>query len=174
MSLRSVSVEHFNLTAESSENNMNKEVTALVASCKDAEKAVHFKKEMTSFERLFKTYMGTRHQTIDWSLISPPKEDLILPLSTLPTATHQKDLAGKLCILKLNGGLGTTMGCVGPKSAIEVREGSSFLDLNVKQVKVRSTFYGFQRSTSTACALNAPLRCQSTIKSVLSLKCRLI
>lgn len=173
-SLRSVSVEHFNLTAESSENNMNKEVTALVATCKDAEKAVHFKKEMTSFERLFKTYMSTRHQTIDWSLISPPKEDLILPLSTLPTATHQKELASKLCILKLNGGLGTTMGCVGPKSAIEVREGSSFLDLNVKQVKVRSQFYGFPRSTSAARSLNDPLQWQTTIKSDWLRKCMVI
>jgi len=34
------------------------------------------------------------------------------------------------------GGLGTTMGCVGPKSAIEVRNGMTFLDLTVRQIEV--------------------------------------
>jgi UTP--glucose-1-phosphate uridylyltransferase len=43
---------------------------------------------------------------------------------------------GKLAVLKLNGGLGTTMGCVGPKSAIEVRDGMTFLDLTVRQIEV--------------------------------------
>ena len=42
----------------------------------------------------------------------------------------------KLAVLKLNGGLGTTMGCVGPKSAIEVRDGMTFLDLTVRQIEV--------------------------------------
>lgn len=42
---------------------------------------------------------------------------------------------GKLAVLKLNGGLGTTMGCVGPKSVIEVREGMTFLDLSVRQIE---------------------------------------
>lgn len=119
---------------------MHKEVVGLVATAKaglKSDEQHHFETEMKSFERLFKTYMATRNQKIDWSLISPPKEDLILPWATLPKAAHAKDLANKLCVLKLNGGLGTTMGCVGPKSAIEVREGSSFLDLNVKQIKVR-------------------------------------
>lgn len=40
-------------------------------------------------------------------------------------------------VLKLNGGLGTTMGMAGaPKSAIEVREGMTFLDLSVRQIEV--------------------------------------
>jgi UDP-N-acetylglucosamine pyrophosphorylase len=42
-------------------------------------------------------------------------------------------------VLKLNGGLGTTMGCIGPKSVIEVREGMTFLDLSVRQIEVRPT-----------------------------------
>ena len=41
-----------------------------------------------------------------------------------------------MAVLKLNGGLGTTMGCVGPKSAIEVRDGMTFLDLSVRQIEV--------------------------------------
>lgn len=50
-------------------------------------------------------------------------------------------LLDKLAVLKLNGGLGTTMGCVGPKSIIEVREGMTFLDLSVRQIEVRSSRY---------------------------------
>ena len=46
-------------------------------------------------------------------------------------------ILNKLVVLKLNGGLGTTMGLSGsPKSAIEVREGMTFLDLSVRQIEV--------------------------------------
>jgi UTP--glucose-1-phosphate uridylyltransferase len=46
-----------------------------------------------------------------------------------------RKIASKLCVLKLNGGLGTTMGCVGPKSTIEVTGHQTFLDLVVKQIQ---------------------------------------
>eukprot|EP01027_Heterolobosea_sp_BB2_P022453 GEZU01033063.1.p1 GENE.GEZU01033063.1~~GEZU01033063.1.p1 ORF type:complete len:411 (+),score=172.74 GEZU01033063.1:302-1534(+) len=46
-----------------------------------------------------------------------------------------QQLLNKLVVLKLNGGLGTTMGCKGPKSVIEVREDSTFLDLTVRQIE---------------------------------------
>ena len=39
--------------------------------------------------------------------------------------------------MKLNGGLGTTMGCQGPKSVISVRSGLTFLDLNIQQLEVK-------------------------------------
>jgi UTP--glucose-1-phosphate uridylyltransferase len=48
-----------------------------------------------------------------------------------------KDLLNKLIVVKLNGGLGTTMGCQGPKSVISVRSGLTFLDLNIQQLEVR-------------------------------------
>ena len=35
----------------------------------------------------------------------------------------------KLIVIKLNGGLGTSMGCQGPKSTITVRDDLTFLDL---------------------------------------------
>lgn len=47
----------------------------------------------------------------------------------------------KMAVLKLNGGLGTSMGCVGPKSVIEVRDGMSFLDLAVRQVEYLNRTY---------------------------------
>lgn len=43
------------------------------------------------------------------------------------------DLLGQTVIVKLNGGLGTGMGLLGPKSLLAVREGVNFLDLMVRQ-----------------------------------------
>ena len=39
----------------------------------------------------------------------------------------------KVALLKLNGGLGTSMGCNGPKSLIKFNDSNSFLDLIVHQ-----------------------------------------
>ena len=63
---------------------------------------------------------------------------MVIPYKNLeqPDAAFQKSCLSKLAVLKLNGGLGTTMGCVGPKSAIEVRDSMTFLDLTVRQIEV--------------------------------------
>jgi len=45
-------------------------------------------------------------------------------------------MLNKLVVLKLNGGLGTSMGCKGPKSIISVRNELTFLDLTVQQIEV--------------------------------------
>lgn len=42
----------------------------------------------------------------------------------------------KLVVIKLNGGLGTSMGFQGPKSVIQVRNDLNFLDLTVQQIDV--------------------------------------
>lgn len=54
-----------------------------------------------------------------------------------PTQEEIKLLLDKLIVVKLNGGLGTSMGCHGPKSTIEVRSGFTFLDLTIQQIEVR-------------------------------------
>lgn len=144
--LRTLSLEHFNLTAASADYNMQTHVDELIDTFTGTqEDKERFIKEMKGFMGLFKRYLETKHTVIDWNRIKSPSDDLVVPYSTLSTAENTKNLANKLCVLKLNGGLGTTMGCVGPKSAIEVREGSTFLDLNVKQIKVSTEFvYTFQ------------------------------
>ncbi|NDC82471.1 UTP--glucose-1-phosphate uridylyltransferase [bacterium] len=48
------------------------------------------------------------------------------------TALHQ------VAFLKLNGGLGTTMGCTGPKSLIKVTDSESFLDIILNQISTLS------------------------------------
>jgi UTP--glucose-1-phosphate uridylyltransferase len=45
------------------------------------------------------------------------------------------ELLSQAVVIKLNGGLGTSMGLQGPKSLLPVREGVTFLDLMVRQVQ---------------------------------------
>src|SRR5688500_18355004 len=66
-----------------------------------------------------------------------PESD-IEPLGELPTADDLPDSDGssleQAVVLKLNGGLGTSMGMTRAKSLLEVKEGLSFLDIIVRQV----------------------------------------
>lgn len=47
-----------------------------------------------------------------------------------------------MAVLKLNGGLGTSMGCDGPKSLLEVRQGLTFLGFSLKQLEIINKRYG--------------------------------
>lgn len=70
-----------------------------------------------------------------------PGEDLE-PLADLPrldelpspSPGQARDVLDRLVIVKLNGGLGTSMGLEGPKSRLEVKPGANFLDVLARQV----------------------------------------
>ena len=51
-----------------------------------------------------------------------------------PPPGQARDVLDRLVILKLDGGLGTSMGLSGPKSLLEVKPGMSFLDVLARQV----------------------------------------
>lgn len=51
-----------------------------------------------------------------------------------PPPGQARDVLNRLAIVKLNGGLGTSMGLSGPKSLLEVKPGTSFLDVIATQV----------------------------------------
>jgi UTP--glucose-1-phosphate uridylyltransferase len=51
-----------------------------------------------------------------------------------PSAGQARDVLDRLVIVKLNGGLGTSMGLSGPKSLLEIKPGANFLDVLVRQV----------------------------------------
>lgn len=69
------------------------------------------------------------------------REDTIEPLLNPPkladvdiTNAEAREAIGQTLILKLNGGLGTSMGLDKAKTLLKVREGCNFLDLIVRQV----------------------------------------
>jgi UTP--glucose-1-phosphate uridylyltransferase len=51
-----------------------------------------------------------------------------------PPAARAAELLDRAVVLKLNGGLGTSMGLSGPKALLEVREGLTFRDVIARQV----------------------------------------
>jgi UTP--glucose-1-phosphate uridylyltransferase len=51
-----------------------------------------------------------------------------------PPPGQARDVLDRLAVVKLNGGLGTSMGLSGPKSLLEVKPGASFLDVLARQV----------------------------------------
>ncbi|KAK1370772.1 UTP--glucose-1-phosphate uridylyltransferase [Heracleum sosnowskyi] len=102
--------------------------------------------EKSGFISLVSRYLSGEAQHVDWSKIQTPTDEIVVPYDSMPavptdSAEIQK-LLDKLVVLKLNGGLGTTMGCTGPKSVIEVRNGLTFLDLIVIQIETLNSKYG--------------------------------
>ncbi|MEV4350039.1 UTP--glucose-1-phosphate uridylyltransferase [Actinoplanes sp. NPDC049596] len=51
-----------------------------------------------------------------------------------PSDEQARQILDRLVVVKLNGGLGTSMGLTGPKSLLEVKPGRSFLDIIATQV----------------------------------------
>ncbi|KAI4321231.1 hypothetical protein MLD38_034637 [Melastoma candidum] len=102
--------------------------------------------EKSGFINLVARYLSGEAQYIDWSKIKTPTDEVVVPYDSLATVPEDsaatKALLDKLVVLKLNGGLGTTMGCTGPKSVIEVRNGLTFLDLIVIQIENLNSKYG--------------------------------
>uniref|UniRef100_A0A4W5LH54 UTP--glucose-1-phosphate uridylyltransferase n=1 Tax=Hucho hucho TaxID=62062 RepID=A0A4W5LH54_9TELE len=56
-------------------------------------------------------------------------------IAARPLPDSLADSLNRLVVVKLNGGLGTSMGCKGPKSLISVRNENTFLDLTVQQIE---------------------------------------
>nr|TKR99985.1 UDP-glucose pyrophosphorylase [Populus alba] len=102
--------------------------------------------EKTGFVNLVSRYLSGEAQQVEWSKIQTPTDEVVVPYDTLESTPEDpeetKMLLDKLVVLKLNGGLGTTMGCTGPKSVIEVRNGLTFLDLIVIQIESLNKKYG--------------------------------
>ncbi|KAJ8670659.1 hypothetical protein QAD02_001918 [Eretmocerus hayati] len=96
------------------------------------------------FKRLFERFLEEGGSSLDWDQIQKLPEGAIKDYDNLPDPGPEeiKDLLSKLVVIKLNGGLGTSMGCHGPKSVISVRNGLTFLDLTVQQIENLNKTYG--------------------------------
>ncbi|PWN86598.1 putative UTP-glucose-1-phosphate uridylyltransferase [Acaromyces ingoldii] len=121
---------------------MRNELNKMVAEIEDPVARKAFDAEMSSFFTLFNRYLSERAkgEKLVWDKVKAPAPEQITPYDQLKPASNTS-LLNKLAVLKLNGGLGTTMGCTGPKSVIEVREGMTFLDLSVRQIEHLNSTY---------------------------------
>ncbi|KAJ7072204.1 UTP-glucose-1-phosphate uridylyltransferase [Mycena amicta] len=123
-----------------SAKTMRNEISHLVATVSDPQTKKAFDTEMQAFFYLFTRYLAERakSQDLDWDRIKSPAEDQIIPYAKLPPPSDSKNL-NKLAVLKVNGGLGTSMGMTGAKSALEVKDDMTFLDLTVRQIEHLNT-----------------------------------
>ena len=106
----------------------------LTAAPKDRESlAVEFR----GFLKHFTKFVQGSGPSVSWDRIEPLPESAVRDYASLkaPAISEVRDMLNKLVVIKLNGGLGTSMGCVGPKSVIPVRNDLTFLDLTVAQIE---------------------------------------
>uniref|UniRef100_A0A0N4Z9C4 UTP--glucose-1-phosphate uridylyltransferase n=1 Tax=Parastrongyloides trichosuri TaxID=131310 RepID=A0A0N4Z9C4_PARTI len=92
--------------------------------------------DLKGFKTVFKKFLKAK-STVKWNDIKPISDTLLKKYDDLekPTDDEVKCMLNKLIVVKLNGGLGTSMGCKGPKSAITVRDDLTFLDLLLQQIR---------------------------------------
>ncbi|CAH8492597.1 unnamed protein product [Schistosoma mattheei] len=134
------------LTLKDAEKDLAADLDLLVNTIPDSspEKEA-FINQMISFKELFKQYLHDKTQKFDWNMMEPVPSESIKMYDALQVPTDREVIRqqlNKLVVVKLNGGLGTTMGCTGPKSLISVRSNLTFLDLTVQQIERLNNEYG--------------------------------
>lgn len=134
---RSPSMEFKELTKKDAQISLALELDKLVRTCSEGERQV-VEKDFDGFKRLFGKFVNETGPSVNWDKIERLPEGAIQCYSNLPANTDKmamKAMLDSLVVIKLNGGLGTSMGCSGPKSVIPVRNDLTFLDLTVQQIE---------------------------------------
>ncbi|XP_040001458.1 UTP--glucose-1-phosphate uridylyltransferase-like isoform X1 [Xiphias gladius] len=119
------------------EELMHRELEALLTTADKTEAEIS-RKDFDGFKKLFHRFLQVKGPAVDWCKINRPPEDSIQPYKKIKAKGLPDNIAAslnKLAVVKLNGGLGTSMGCKGPKSLISVRNENTFLDLTVQQIE---------------------------------------
>ena len=113
---------------------------------------------------------------IVWDKIERLPETSVIDYDDLasPSTPEQvSDLLKKLVVVKLNGGLGTSMGCNGPKSTIPIRDDLTFLDLAVQQIEHLNKTYDADVPLVLMNSFNTSEDTQKIIKKYAGLKIRI-
>ena len=89
------------------------------------------------FLHLFARFKQPQGDSFEWDAIRSPDPSRLVSYEALavPDDAQTAEALSRLAVCKLNGGLGTSMGCAGPKSSIVVKNGQSFLDMVLLQLE---------------------------------------
>ena len=134
---RGVMTEFQEKLRQQHEESMHRELEALLSTANKAEAEIS-RKDFDGFKKLFHRFLQVKGPAVDWAKINRPPEDSIQPYERIKMKGLPDNITAslnKLAVVKLNGGLGTSMGCKGPKSLISVRNENTFLDLTVQQIE---------------------------------------
>ncbi|KAG6886182.1 hypothetical protein C0993_000700 [Termitomyces sp. T159_Od127] len=130
------------LTTKDNSQSMMDEIRALIESVSDPAEKKAFAVEMQMFSRFLNRYIAEASQKLDWRKVYSLPTDRICNYDQLPQPTNELLLLKKLAVLKVNGGLGTSMGLKGAKSALEVKNDFTFLDLAIQQIACVNANHG--------------------------------
>jgi UTP--glucose-1-phosphate uridylyltransferase len=131
------------LTLRDAKQSLHNELEKLIKTAKQ-EQQTNVRKEFDGYERLFSRFLQETGPSVDWEKIELLPEGAVKMYSELPHFDEKEriqNMLNKLVVVKLNGGLGTSMGCTGPKSLISVRNDLTFLDLTVQQIENLNRLY---------------------------------
>ncbi|CAD5233792.1 unnamed protein product [Bursaphelenchus xylophilus] len=95
------------------------------------------------FRQYYEQFLSVK-STVDWSQLKIfDKEKYQVEYESLPEFDKKsaQDILKRVAVIKLNGGLGTTMGCAGPKSLIKIRDGLTFLEFAIRQNELLNAHY---------------------------------
>lgn len=81
---------------------------------------------------------------IPWNEIEDPRPEDLVEMESLPESRNVADDLSRLVVIKLNGGLGTSMGLSQAKSLIKIKNNESFLFFMKKQIEWLRKKYGVQ------------------------------
>jgi UTP--glucose-1-phosphate uridylyltransferase len=131
------SKEFHELTKRDAQKQLEKEMDNLLKTT-DESKRPETQKEFAAFSSLFGRFLQEEGPSVEWDRIEKLPANAVKDYSSLiaPKEDSIKKMLDKLVVVKLNGGLGTSMGCHGPKSVIPVRSDQTFLDMTVQQIEV--------------------------------------
>jgi len=90
--------------------------------------------EVAALERRLEQLVNPGAGLVPGEVLEPVDELPRLEDLSMPGLEEARRLLDRVAIVKVNGGLGTSMGMTGPKSLLEVKPGLTFLDIVVKQV----------------------------------------
>jgi len=124
------------LTKKDAQTQLIVELEKLLKTCSEGNRE-DTEREFLGFRKLFVRFLRDPTSSVQWDKIEKLPDGAVCDYSALPTppSSQIKNMLDKLVVVKLNGGLGTSMGCKGPKSVISVRNDLTFLDLTVQQIE---------------------------------------
>jgi len=140
---RSPSMDFKELTKKDAQISLAIELDKLMKTMPEGGRQVA-EQDFEGFKRLFGKFINETGPSVDWDRIEKLPAESIQSYANLPANTDKaaiKEMLDGLVVIKLNGGLGTSMGCSGPKSVIPVRNDLTFLDLTVQQIEYLNKKY---------------------------------
>ena len=172
-------MEFRELTRKNSMSRLTSELDKLQKQLQNARQADRVQREMEGYKRLYDKFISGEGEDkgIAWDKIERLPERSVIDYEDLPSPTTSGDvseLLKRLVVVKLNGGLGTTMGCKGPKSTIPIRDDLTFLDLAVQQIEYLNRKYDADVPLVLMNSFNTEDDTQKVIKKYSGLNIRIL